>query len=63
MSIEHTKKPLIYWQVGPNGEKHEIPERASVHFWNESEREYWTITVAESGHLCWKDGNGLKKTR
>lgn len=48
MSVE-SPKPKIYWQVGRDGEKHEIPENATVWFWSEKFGDYLTNSWSSLG--------------
>ena len=31
---KNQEKPLIYWKVGKNGEKHELPDGAHIFLWD-----------------------------
>lgn len=42
MSFE-SARPEVYWQVGDDGDKHEIPEGAKIYIWDDPSQKYLVL--------------------
>jgi hypothetical protein len=62
VSIEHDKRPLIYWtaqeQEGyKKPDKHELPEDAVLHIWDKNTKKYVEVWIdAQRGNVVIFEG-------